>query len=657
MRSWLRPFSSCAIALLGGVAGLAACTQFCGCSTGVVAGSPGNPSPVSPASSVLRGVLHGGQNPVSQSKVYLYAVGVAGYGSASTSLLTSTSSNNVRLDSNNNGYVLSAADGNFDITGDYACPTSSSLVYLLAVGGDSGEGQNASLALMAALGNCRTLLANAATTYVVIDEVTTVTAVYALNAFMTSSTMVGAPPSNLVGITNSFTEAMNLTNNSFGLPYAKTPAGNGLVPYALIDSIADFIAVCVNSSGTVTGGNSTPCDQVFSATTVGDRTPTDTIFAVRMIATNPSNNVMKIIDMGNPQSPFQPTLAVIPNDLTMPIVYTGGGLVTPQALAVDGEGNVWIANAGNSITELAAGSGGLLLGTDGFTSAHLDAPTSLAIDTSGKIWITNCGGQCSGSNNASSVTLLTPGNNISATAANFQDQTLSSPYGIAIDATGRAWIANATGNSLTVFNAMGVVQSGASGYVSTFQSGPVSVVLDSASHAWAVSPGTDAVVEFASNGSASADSYQGIGVAYPFAVAMDDSNRPWVVDQSSNAISILSGGQIVGTPISGGGLAMPNAIAFDGASTAWVSNGDGSLSAFSKSGSTLSPATGYIPGLTYGDSVAVDGSGSLWISDCGTYCTSLGNGPGSVYQLIGIATPVVTPISLGVKNGTIASRP
>src|ERR1700693_5105122 len=71
---------------------------------------------------VLRGGVHGGQQPVSGASIQLYAAGATGYGSAATALLTTT--------------VTSGAGGSFTITGDYDCPSASSQVYLVASGGN-----------------------------------------------------------------------------------------------------------------------------------------------------------------------------------------------------------------------------------------------------------------------------------------------------------------------------------------------------------------------------------------------------------------------------------------------------------------------------------------------------------------------------------------
>jgi len=71
----------------------------------------------------------------------------------------------------------------------------------------------------------------------------------------------------------------------------------------------------------------------------------------------------------------------------------------------------------------------------------------------------------------------------------------------------------------------------------------------------------------------------------------------------------------------------------------------------------MTPATCYVSGADLANGIAVDGSGSVWLTSCGSYCTGTGSDAGSVYQLIGVATPVVTPLALAEKNGALAIKP
>jgi hypothetical protein len=131
------------------------------------------PTPMKQTPLVLSGHLQGGQQPVANSTVQLYTVGITGDGSASTALLAST--------------VTSDINGNFTFGGLFSC-SNATLTYLTATGGDPGIGHNnPNLSMMEVVGLCSSLTAN---TFVSISELTTVAAVSPLASFMSSPSAV-----------------------------------------------------------------------------------------------------------------------------------------------------------------------------------------------------------------------------------------------------------------------------------------------------------------------------------------------------------------------------------------------------------------------------------------------------------------------------------
>ncbi len=199
----------------------------------------------------VQGRVHGGRQAIVGAHIYLMAANTAGYGGASVSLLDG----NATGQSDSIGaYVLTDAQGGFSISGDYSC-TSTQQVYLLAVGGDTGAGNNPSSALMAVLGQCPSGGTNFGTAvpFISVNEVTTVAGVYALSGYMTDMLHVSSSGTALanVGMANAFVTAANLANISNGTANATTPAGNGTVPQAKINTLANILTACINSDGTV----------------------------------------------------------------------------------------------------------------------------------------------------------------------------------------------------------------------------------------------------------------------------------------------------------------------------------------------------------------------------------------------------------------------
>jgi hypothetical protein len=88
-------------------------------------------------------VLAGNQS-VAGAKVYLYAAGTSGYSSTASALTISGTATN----------VVTTSGGAFTIPAGYNCPSANSLMYVVAIGGNAGAGNNPNLSMMTALGPC-----------------------------------------------------------------------------------------------------------------------------------------------------------------------------------------------------------------------------------------------------------------------------------------------------------------------------------------------------------------------------------------------------------------------------------------------------------------------------------------------------------------------
>ena len=433
------------VVLLGG------CAQQIGTMTLT---TPANPVQV--AGSALVGRVRGGQQPVSGANIQLYAAGGSGYGSAAATLLTST--------------VQTESDGSFNITSDYTCPSASTLVYLTATGGNpglAGNVNNSALTLMAALGQCGALQS---ATFINVNELTTVAAVWALSHYMTSYSTIGSSATNSTGLANAFAAANEVVNLATGAaPGASLPTGATL-PVTKINSLANILSACVNSAGGVAGDGS-PCGNLFAAATpAGVSAPVDTMGAAINIARNAGSNVSTIFDLAVPNVPFQPPLSAAPTDWLIGINYTGGGLNSPKSIAVDGAGNVWLANGGaNSVSEFTSG-GTALSPAGGYAGGGLNVPAAIAIDLSGNAWIANSGGN-SASELSGSGSALSP-------AGGFTGGGMSGPESISIDGYGDEWLGNHGNNSVTELNSSGAVLSPGTGYTGAGVTMPTGLAVD-----------------------------------------------------------------------------------------------------------------------------------------------------------------------------------
>ena len=289
--------------------------------TGCANGGPSNPI----AGARPTGSVFGGQNPVSASSIQLYAVGSTGDASAATPLFSATVTTsdgtgtmNGNANAGNANNTLPA--GSFTFAGDYKCPSASSEVYLAASGGNPGlgSGTNANLALMTALGPCGNL---SSSTFVSVNELTTIGTIAALSNFVTSTTNVGSGSSDSSLLQTAFSVVNEYTNTANGaVPGHALPAGYSASSIAL-QTLGDIVAACINSAGGVAGDGSA-CGQLFSLATIsGGPAPTDTVGAIVNILHQPAINVASIFALLPANGPFQPTLPAAPANWELPITF------------------------------------------------------------------------------------------------------------------------------------------------------------------------------------------------------------------------------------------------------------------------------------------------------------------------------------------------
>jgi len=553
----------------------------------------------------VSGTVFGGQQPVSGSTIQLYTVGTSGAGSASTALISAT--------------VLSGAGGQFNITGDYSC-TSATQVYITATGGNAGSGTNSSLSMMAALGSCATLQANAATTFINLNELTTVAAAYALAPFMSDYAHVGASGSNPTGLLNAFATASALVNTSTGQITA-APAGITL-PALRLNTLADILAACVNTAGAA----SAQCTALFSATGANE-----TIGAALAFAKNPGSAALTALySLPSGTTPFVPTLSAQPNDFSLAINYSGAELLSPYGIAIDAAGNAWVSNeAGSSVVKLPHPAASF--NTSTYTgNGSILAPRGLSIDRSGNVWIANTG--------ANNVVELS-GSGVVLSGTGYSGGGLSAPVAIANDSAGNAWVANLNGNSLTELGPSGTA-SGASPITgSGALAAPDAVAVDTTGRVLVANAGSGTMCIFSNAAALQSCPSDGTlfgatGIAVNgSAIAMAGSTTGATV---SGAFTLASSGGVVNgaSPVTGGGLALPTAVALDGAGKAVFANAS-SISVFAGA-TAISPSTGF-NGLNGPNGIAIDSSGDVWTAN---------SGDNSVSMFVGLATPVSTPLAV-----------
>lgn len=442
--------------------------------------------PVDTLLPALGGVVHGGQGPIQGATVNLYVTSSAatGYGQAGT--LIGTSSTDV-----NGGFTISPSATSIN------CPAGQQAYITSAGGYPSGSPglANNSVLMMAALGDCAGV---SSSTYVVINEVTTVAAGYALSGFMTTSANgsifqanVSAPAANraatgtissAAGLAHAFLNAATLAAYATGTANSQTAnifaAGstiNGSVPLAEINSLGDILQSCVNAAT----GNA-QCVSLFGFTpSISGIAPTNTLQSMINLARNPyptaaaMNASTGLFSLSAAAAAFQPQLTAQPPDWSVAIVYRSATVFGASSyfMGMDANDTVYAGSAATSAKIAGLSAYGAV--TPSFAAAASGTSTrQIAPDALGNIWVANNG------------TLLVQYSATAGTITNTYTYTGGDVYGVAVDKANNVWVGNAVA---TTPNVTELAYPGyATNYTATAAGSfePVAVFIDGSQNIW-----------------------------------------------------------------------------------------------------------------------------------------------------------------------------
>ena len=610
-----------------------------GCGTGTTSDTttppptttPPTTTPPSTPSLLVSGKVLAGAQPISGASVQVYSTGTGGNGSAATALLSSP--------------VTTDASGAFTISSGLSCSSSSSMLYLVARGGQVGSAPaNNGIGLTTAVGVC-SQLSTSNTTQFTINEVTTVASVWALSQFMAPGGVIGASSTNAKGLANAFATAANLADPVAGKSPGTGFPSNGKSPAAKINGLANLLNTCVAYTGA--SGASSPCDKLFSlAVPSGSSAPANTLDAAFNLARNPGINVSALYTQSLSSTAFRPSLATPPADWSVWINFSGGGMSTPAGLGIDGQGNVWVASYVGVASQFTPTGSPVF--ASGITGSGLRSSYGLAIDSQNNVWIANADSPSSVNKGLGTVTVLNSSGQPVSGANGFSAGGLNAPIAIAIDTNNTAWVVDYGNARVTLLSSTGAPLSGTSGYAAPTLAFPVAVALDANHNGWLGNQNDSGVTHILADGS------QPSGVSCcngPQGIAVDQRGYIWVSNYYGDSVGQLSAsGAIVSGAYAADGLFHPQGIAVDGAGSVWVANVRSATGAASPTltqlagsaaaspGKALSPAGGWLAdaGLLVPYSVAIDASGNLWISNSGN---------NTVTEVVGMAQPVRTPLN------------
>ncbi len=200
----------------------------------------------------------------------------------------------------------------------------------------------------------------------------------------------------------------------------------------------------------------------------------------------------------------------------------GSGLKSPESVAVDAAGNVFVADAASdSVYEFPGGTGsGKALGSG------LRQPGGVAVDAGGNLYISDTG-------NDRIVMIPNSGGTLDPSAQSTLLSGVKAPGQLAVDPGGTLFVPE-TGND-DVLSFVSRTGLGSSPMTTTQLSGlssPAAVTTDSAGNLYIADTGHDAVVKFSDG----ASSNVGSSLSSPAGVALDASGSILIADQGNGRI-------------------------------------------------------------------------------------------------------------------------
>ncbi len=245
-------------------------------------------------------------------------------------------------------------------------------------------------------------------------------------------------------------------------------------------------------------------------------------------------------------------------------VTVGSGFNQPRGVAVDGAGNVYVADAYYNTVNKIPYSGGSY-GTPVTLGSGFRSPYGVAVDGAGNVYVAD--------NYNSAIKKIPYSGGVYGTP-----MTLGSgfnlPDGVAVDGAGNVYVADTLDNAVKEIPYSG----GSYGTPVPLGSGfnqPRGVAVDGAGNVYVGDLETNAVEEIPYNGGSYGTPVPlGSGFNHPYGVAVDGAGNVYVAETGNNTVEEIpySGGSY-GTPVPlGSGFNQPVGVAVDGAGNVYVAD-------------------------------------------------------------------------------------
>ena len=298
----------------------------------------------------------------------------------------------------------------------------------------------------------------------------------------------------------------------------------------------------------------------------------------------------------------------------------------PRGIAIDGQGNVFVADSVNHRIQKFSSSGTFITkwGSEGSGDGEFSYPGGIAIDGQGNVFVADSMNDRIQKFSSSGTFITKWGSEGSG------DGEFNYPYGIAIDGQGNVFVADSDNHRIQKFSSSGtfITKWGSEGSVDGGFNRPRGIAIDGQGNVFVADSQYDRIQKFSSSGTfitkwGSKGSGDG-EFNYPYGIAIDGQGNVFVADSQYDRIQkFSSSGTFItkwGSKGSGDGeFNYPYGIAIDGQGNVFVADSDNHrIQKFSSSGTFITKwgRLGIGDGeFSYPKGIAIDGQGNVFVAD------------------------------------------
>jgi hypothetical protein len=430
------------------------------------------------------------------------------------------------------------ADGRFDLRAAErldlrTLETKDIVLYLTAEGGvatiKKGSGDDPGIVLLAVLGN-------SPPENVVINELTTVASAFTAARFLKGEAMSG----NSLGLRIAAGNTPNLVDPVTG-KWGKVlldPLNSSMTTtMANLDTLGSLI-----SAYATVANDDWRARFLKAATPTGGVAPKNTLEAMEGIAREPWAAPKELYGLfdevyplpapdGRRSAPFAPYLVYVPDDFALSLAFSGGGVYSNGRFMFDADGNLWCGmnwmpgsqsgvnmSTGGGVVKFTPNGIPLSPPITGFTGMGINGVGWGTAVTKDRVWISSFNGK---------ILVMDFDGKPVATENDFPfKEKLLGLMGIGVSASGDVWIADGSDNQLLFFPG-GSIKDGRIVKVAGLKS-PFDIVIDDQNRVWVSNSSSDTVVRFPANDPSKVETFHaGIGVR---ALALDSKGNVWVAN-------------------------------------------------------------------------------------------------------------------------------